>query len=66
MSTTTTTPADDEIRCLDVPQLVELLNISRARLYVLLQQGDLPSLTIGARRLVTVASVKDYLRSRQQ
>jgi excisionase family DNA binding protein len=37
------------------------LGISRTKLYELLQSGELPSLTIGRRRLVRVASARQLL-----
>jgi excisionase family DNA binding protein len=54
----------DDLRCLDIPEVVALLRVSRAKVYELLLSGELKSIHIGARHLVPVQFLREFLASR--
>ena len=45
----------------NLSEAAEALGISRSHLHSLISNGELPSLKIGHRRLVTKAAVRDFL-----
>lgn len=64
MALTDTPVADaDDLHVYSVPETHQRLRISRARLYLLFQSGELPSVKIGARRLVRAADLRKYMES---
>ena len=64
LSTPTTSAPVDGQRCLTVPQAAAQLAISRAKLYQLLSNGSIESLTIGRSRRIRVAALDDYIARR--
>lgn len=44
-------------------EAAEALGLSRARIYQLLQDGTLPSIKIGRRRMIKVADLQRYIDS---
>jgi excisionase family DNA binding protein len=63
MAVASPSPVLDELQLFDITQLVARLRISRGKLYLLLQSGELPSIHIGARRLVTAQALKAFIES---
>ena len=64
MALTDTPVADaDDLHVYSVPETVQRLRISRAGVYNLFQSGDLPSVKIGARRVVRAGDLRKYLES---
>jgi excisionase family DNA binding protein len=49
-------------RVLSIREATHTLGISRASIYRLMCQGRLPTVKIGSRRLIPVASIDDLLR----
>jgi excisionase family DNA binding protein len=54
-------PDLEDLRLFDVQEVVARLRISRGKLYLLLQDGSLPSLHIGARRLVRATDLRKFI-----
>lgn len=48
-------------RLLTVEQSAEFLNLSRSRVYELINAGELPSVTIGRSRRVPLGALDDYV-----
>ena len=48
---------------LTVPEVAARLGIGRTTLYLLLAQGDLPSVRIGRRRLIREDAIEDFIRA---
>jgi excisionase family DNA binding protein len=46
---------------LDIKQTGEVLNVSRATIYRLLDRGELRAVSIGSRRLVSRSAILDYI-----
>jgi excisionase family DNA binding protein len=57
----TPTKIDEPDRLLSVADACLVLGISRSRLYEELSAGNLHSLTIGRRRLISNRAVRDYI-----
>jgi excisionase family DNA binding protein len=55
----------DPALLLSAEQVAALLNIHRATVFNLMRQGDLRSLRIGRRRLVTRAAIDDFITRRE-
>lgn len=49
---------------ISVPRTAALLGVSRALVYKLITDGELPSLKIAGRRLVRIADINEYLARR--
>ena len=47
--------------CFDVKQLQEVLGVGETNAYNLLRSGELPSLTIGRRKVVPVSALAQFL-----
>jgi excisionase family DNA binding protein len=45
----------------DIPEACRLTGLGRSKLYELLSAGDIPSVKIGKRRVVPVASLRQWL-----
>lgn len=52
----------DRAHLLTIEEAAECLGIGRSKIYDLMTNGELASIKIGARRLVAVSSVSDYIR----
>ena len=50
-----------ETRLLKVTDVAELLAISRAKVYVLMADGSLPSVKIGGSRRIRAADVQEFV-----
>jgi hypothetical protein len=53
----------DDLHVYSVPETHQRLRISRAGLYTLFRSGDLPSVKLGARRVVRAGDLRKYLES---
>ena len=56
------TSLDEMPVTLNADEMAEVLHISRARAYQLLQRADFPTLKIGRRLLVTKDALRDWMR----
>lgn len=52
----------DRAHLLTIEEAAECLGIGRSKIYDLMTNGELASIKIGARRLVAVSSVTEYIR----
>ena len=57
-------PTPDQARLLTVVEAADCLGIGRTKTYELVMSGVLPSIKIGARRLISVSSVTAYIREK--
>ncbi|MCL2164841.1 MAG: helix-turn-helix domain-containing protein [Oscillospiraceae bacterium] len=53
----------DEITLLNMKQVMAYLNVSQWVYYKLVNSRQLPTVSLGSRRLVRLKSLKDYLNS---
>jgi excisionase family DNA binding protein len=68
------TAADNRLPCpnagepllVSVEQAAQRLGIGRTKLYEYLMSGDLQSLTLGSRRLISLSSLEDFVNRRVQ
>jgi len=49
-----------------IPVAVQLTGIGRSKLYELIAAGELETVRVGASRLVTVASLRQFIRRRKR
>lgn len=47
-------------------EAARLIGCGRTRLYELLQDQELPSFTLGRRRLIRVSAIEDWIATREQ
>ena len=59
-----TNPTPDQAHLLTVGEAADCLGIGRTKTYELVMSGVLPSIKIGARRLISVSSVTAYIREK--
>lgn len=58
-------PTDAPVRrCYSIPEAAQLIGIGRSSLYRLAASGELPTITIGGRRLVMADAIDRYLDGR--
>lgn len=55
------TDETNDLRCLKVMKVAELLGISRAQVYKLMEAGELPYVKIGKSRRVRLDAVRDLI-----
>lgn len=54
-------PTSVERLAYDVDALTHVLPLGRTKLYELIQSGELPSIKVGRRRLITRSAVEQFL-----
>jgi excisionase family DNA binding protein len=52
--------------CYSIPEAGRALGVSRATVYVLIKDGDLASIRVGGRRLVTAQALRDFIDCAQR
>ena len=58
-------PNDSHIRAVSVSEAAQRLGISKSSCKTLIRQGAIRSLKIGARRVLTLQSIADFLAARE-
>ena len=53
----------DDITLLNMKQVMECLNVSQWVYYKLIRTGQLPTVSLGKRRLVRLKTLKEYIES---
>lgn len=59
-------PPPDDDRCLSIKEVCRLTNLGRTKIYAAISAGELPSFTLGRRRLVWLSDALGWLERAAQ
>lgn len=64
MAKVTAVSSDDGLRALTIEQALDLIGISRPKLYMEIKQGHIAARKIGRRTFILASDLREYLLSR--